>query len=83
LASFLKEAKETLKDNTSLKTPNYHVPRFHNRADSASQKINSHLTCNNMKEDSAIDHLTVETKFQNALVVSKLAPSWLTHEFNS
>jgi hypothetical protein len=35
-----------------------------------------------MKEDSAIEHLTVEKIFQNALVVSKLAPSWLTHEFN-
>jgi hypothetical protein len=36
-----------------------------------------------MKEDSAIDYLTVEKIFQNAFVVSKLAPSWLTHEFNS
>jgi hypothetical protein len=36
-----------------------------------------------MKEDSAIDHLTLEKIFQSALVVSKLAPSWLTHEFNS
>jgi hypothetical protein len=33
-----------------------------------------------MKEDSVIDHLTVEKIFKNAL---KLAPSWLTHEFNS
>jgi hypothetical protein len=36
-----------------------------------------------MKEDSTIDHLTVEKIFQKALVVSKLAPSWLSHEFNS
>jgi hypothetical protein len=36
-----------------------------------------------MKEDSAIDHLRVEKIFQNALFVSKLARSWLTHEFNS
>jgi hypothetical protein len=28
-----------------------------------------------MKEDFAIDHLTVEKKFQNAFVVSKLARS--------
>jgi hypothetical protein len=36
-----------------------------------------------MKEYFAIDHLTVEKIFQNALVVSKLAPSWLTHECKS
>jgi hypothetical protein len=36
-----------------------------------------------MKEYFAIDHLTVEIFFQNALVVSKLAPSCITHEFNS
>jgi hypothetical protein len=36
-----------------------------------------------MKEYFAIDHLTVEKIFQNDLVVSKLTPSWLTHEFNS
>jgi hypothetical protein len=36
-----------------------------------------------MKEDSVIDHLTVEKIFQKALVVRKLAPNWLSHEFNS